>query len=104
MAITCSWEKPLGTCYSKYDTELKEPIMIWGGGNCPAVFTVGKHKDLVNFIADDKHFKAMEYKGDEYIEIIISYARKREAKKLINLLISANFEFQTTNDILEFKY
>ena len=25
MRITCSWEKPLGTCYSQYDEEKNTP-------------------------------------------------------------------------------
>ena len=25
MAITCSWDKPLGTCFHKYDKEKKFP-------------------------------------------------------------------------------
>ena len=39
MALTCVWEKPLGTCYNKYDTENEHPITIYGGGNCLAIFT-----------------------------------------------------------------
>lgn len=26
MAITCSWEYPVGTCFSKYDEEKKCPL------------------------------------------------------------------------------
>lgn len=104
MSINCSWEKPLGICYGKYDENLSTPIMIWGGGNCIAIFTTGKNKSLFNFIADEKHFKNCEYTKDDYQEITISYARKREAQKLIKLFASVGLEFTTTNEILNFKY
>lgn len=100
MSISCSWEKPLGFCFSKYDEKKEHPITIWGGGNCIAVFTRGKQRCLENFIADEKHFKACEYQGDEYVDIIISYARKKEAQKLIKLLASACFCFETTTDTI----
>ena len=96
MAITCSWEKPLGTCYSKHDTERKHPITIYGGGNCLAIFCT-ENKNMVNFIIDEKHFKACEYDGTEFTDIVIFTTRKKESKNLIKLLLSANFEFTVRN-------
>ena len=96
MALTCSWEKPLGKCFSKHDVEKKNPITIYGGGNCTAIFCY-KNKNLENFIIDKEHFKNCEYDGTEYTDITIFTERKKESKNLINLLLSANFEFNVRN-------
>lgn len=96
MAITCEWANPLGKCYGEYDKEEKYPITIYGGGNCVAVFC-DEEKRLVNFIVDKKHFKNCEYKGTEFKNITIYTTRKKESKQLIELLLSANFEFNVRN-------
>ena len=100
MAITCSWENPLGTCFSKYDEEKKHPITIYGGGNVLAVFC-DKNRNLVNFIMDKQHFKNCEYTGNEFVDVVIYRTRKKESKQLINLLVSANFEFTVKNENLQ---
>lgn len=92
MAITCSWEKPLGTCFSKDDDERKHPITIYGGGNCLAIFCT-ENKNLVNFILDEQHFKTCKYDGTEYKDIVIYTDRKRESAKLIKLFTQAGFKF-----------
>ena len=97
MAITCSWENPLGTCFSQYDEEKKYPITIYGGGNCLACFC-NVNKDLLNFIIDKQHFKNCNYAGNEYVDIVIYRTRKKESKQLIDLLVSANFEFTVKNE------
>ena len=97
MAITCEWKNPLGKCFTKHDEEKKFPITIYGGGKCVAIFCY-ENKQLENFIADEKHFKNCEYNGTEYKDIVIFTMRKRESKKLINLLLSANFEFTVRNN------
>ena len=96
MSITCSWEKPLGKCFNKYEEKKKHTITIYGGGNCVAVFC-DKNKNLINFIIDKDHFKRCEYDGTEFQEIVIYTTRKKESKNLINLLLSANFEFEVRN-------
>ena len=96
MAITCSWENPLGKCFSKHDTEKKNPITIYGGGNCLAIFCT-PNKNLENFIVDKQHFKNCEYDGTEYTDIVVYRTRKKESKNLIDCLVSANFEFTVRN-------
>ena len=97
MAITCKWENLLGTCYSQYDKEKKYPLTIYGGGNVIACFCDVK-KNLVNFIIDKEHFKNCEYNGNEYLDITIYRTRKKESKKLIDLLVLGNFEFKVLNE------
>ena len=96
MAITCSWEKPLGTCFSQYDKEKAYPLTIYGGGNCLAIFCDSK-KNMVNFIIDKDHFNRCEYQGTEYQDLVIFTTRKKESKRLIDCLLSANFEFTVKN-------
>ena len=97
MAITCEWKNPLGTCYTKYDKERKHKLTIYGGGNCVACIC-DENKNLVDFIIDKDQFKRCEYNGTEFQDIVIFTTRKRESKVLINLLLSANFEFTVRNN------
>ena len=97
MAITCEWKNPLGKCFAKNDEAKKFPFTIYGGGNCLAVFC-DENKNLVNFIIDKDHFKRCEYNGTEFQDIVIFTTRKKESKNLINLLLSANFEFTVRNN------
>lgn len=93
MAITCSWEKPLGTCYSKYDEERKSPITIYSGGNCLAVFTAGTERILQCFFVDKEHMERCTNVLPEYIDFNLSYKRKREIKQFISVLVKYNIPF-----------
>lgn len=94
MAITCSWEKPLGTCYNQYDEERKNPLIIWGGGNCLAVITTRKERILQCFFCDKEHFKRHEFSGNEFLDITLYSARKKDCKILMQLLYEAGFSFK----------
>lgn len=98
MAITCSWEYPVGTCFSKYDEGKKCPLTIWGGGNCLAIMTSGKAKNLQYFFIDDQHFKNHEFCGDEFTDIVLFTQRKKTCKKLMNLFFEAGFSFKIKNN------
>ena len=97
MAITCEWEKPLGKCFCINDEKKEFPITIYGGGNCLAVFC-DENKNLIHFIIDKEHFKRCGYNGTEFQDTVIFTTRKKESKVLINLLLSANFEFTVRNN------
>lgn len=86
MAITCSWEKPLGTCYSKYDENREHPITIWSGGNCLAVFTKGKQRILDCFFCDKQHMQDCKDILTDYIDYKISYERHKQCKDFISVL------------------
>lgn len=96
MAITCSWEKPLGICYHKYDEERKNPLIIWGGGNCLAVITTGKGRVLQCFFFDKEHFKKHKFEGNEFLDITLYAARKKDCKILMQCFYEAGFSFKVT--------
>lgn len=95
MSITCSWEKPLGTCFSKYDEEKRNPLFIWGGGNCLAIITDQK-KNLFMFFIDKEHFKNHELNGDEFTNIVLFTSRKKQCKQLLDCLYQAGFDFEVS--------
>ena len=94
MAITCSWEYPIGTCYRKYDEKKEHPLTIWGGGNCLAIMTSGKNKNLEYFFIDKQHFKNHDFIGDEFTDIVLYTQRKETCKKLMNLFFESGFSFK----------
>ena len=91
MAITCEWEKPLGTCFWKYDEGKKYPLTIYGGGNCLAVICT-EEKNLVGFFIDESHLKRHELEGTEYKDMVIFGDRKKSALKLLKLFANAGFD------------
>lgn len=58
MAITCSFKKRYGTatCWN-FDKTKKLRLDIWSDGNCDAVFTYGKAKNLAFFVSDSQHLR-----------------------------------------------
>ena len=92
MAITCNWENPLGTCYSRYDEEKRNRLTIYGGGNCMAIIT-DESKNLLMYFIDNAHFKAYKFCGEELTDIVLFADRKKETKSLMACLYDAGFEF-----------
>jgi hypothetical protein len=94
MAITCSWDKPLGTCYLKEDAEKKHPIVIWGGGNCLAVFTTLRARYLQCFLCDKEHaIRCKNVLINDFTDYVIYRDRKTESKQLIEVLVRLNLPF-----------
>lgn len=94
MAVTCSWDNPLGTCYLKRDEEKKHPIVIWGGGNCLAVFTTLRGRYLQCFLCDKEHaLRCKDIIEDEFTDFVIYRDRKKESKQLIDVLVKFELPF-----------
>lgn len=93
MAITCSWDKPLGTCYSKYDEKREHPITIWSGGNCLAVFTRGKNRILDCFFCDKEHMERCKDCITDYVDYRLSYERTKQCRQFISVLFKYNIPY-----------
>lgn len=95
MAVTCSWEKPLGICYDKRDTEKKYPLIIWGGGNCLAVIT-NQPRQLFAFFCDKAHMKRCKdfLLAGDFHSWEISMERPTDAKQITDILFQLRIEYK----------
>lgn len=92
MAVTCKWENPIGTCFSKYDEKKEWQIVIYGGGNCPAVFCWEDkqgYQQLHNFILEKTNLSVF----DDYVDIVIFRDRAKESKFIIDMLVKKGIDF-----------